>query len=201
MIGYKGIELRNGILRSKYNDIFELNVPTEPMEVDDGIAFTEAGYSFCGRIEQVVSHENILPALKHPASRDIRLFEIESIGDVVGSSYHYKSTQIIVKREITQAELITYLDGNDNAQEYIFKNITKEQFSAYKSLNIDDYHIITSEKDIEKTYVKSCARLGQAHLCCQTDNGDLQLSLCDSCTGINWYLNLKTYEPDSNLPL
>ena len=41
MIVYKGVELRNGILRSKYKGIFEINVSREFHEIYDGIGFSD----------------------------------------------------------------------------------------------------------------------------------------------------------------
>ena len=83
MVGYKGIILNYGILKSKYEQKFELGIEAPKVAVDDGIAFSEAGYSFCGTMEEVLLHMNYLDVSMNKAKLDIRLFEIETLGKVI----------------------------------------------------------------------------------------------------------------------
>ena len=60
MFGYKGIQYINGILRAKASsgktgDIFEVGVPKQKVKIDDGAGFSDNGYSFCGKMEEVLS--------------------------------------------------------------------------------------------------------------------------------------------------
>lgn len=108
MVGYKGIILNYGILKSKYEQKFELGIEAPKVAVDDGIAFSEAGYSFCGTMEEVLLHMNYLDVSMNKAKLDIRLFEIETLGKVIGNSAHYKAESIILKREVVAEEIVRY---------------------------------------------------------------------------------------------
>lgn len=128
MIGYKGVVLKNGILRSKYGDIFEVDIPREYQEVDDGVAFTECGYSFCETIEEVVCHENFIMSLEHRRIRDVRLFEVDTLDEkVIGKSYHYKASRIKLVREVSKNEIIKYFEDNILAKQRLIRQLKKEK--------------------------------------------------------------------------
>lgn len=198
MKGYKGIVLKTGILRSKYDDIFEVGIPREFHDVDDGFAFSEAGYSFCGTIEDVIYHENYICTEKQRRCREVRLFEIDTEnGKVVGeSSYHLKTTNIKIIREVTQHEILEYLKANKKAMEQVLKEVGKDVFETYICEEIEPYRRLYDIKDIENVYVKSCLRIGQKELCSQDISAKLDLLRCNDCIGINWRGDLLSNEAD-----
>lgn len=203
MIGYKGIILTNGVLRSKYGDIFEINVPREYQEVDDGMAFSECGYSFCGTIEEVSYYESFIAPMQTRKFRDVRLFEIDTLdGTVIGSSSHYKSSKIKVVREITQNEIIGYFKNNTAAMEKMLKgpDWTGEKcdtYGLYCSEKIEDYKYIDDIDEMEDLYIRSCERLEQKGLCQQKDLlQKLKISGCNGCFGYYILGGPKTYKED-----
>lgn len=202
MIGYKGVVLRNGVLRSKYEDIFEVNVPRETEKVDDGMAFTECGYSFCGTIEDVILHENFILSQVQRKIRDVRLFEIDTLdGHVIGTSYHHKSSKIMLTREIPQEEIIEYFLMNLKAKELMEKALKIDGagtsvYEEYCTICIEPYRLIEDIDEIEDTYVHSCARLGQKGLCKQILSNGLKVSDCDGCSGFDMALGPRDFEED-----
>lgn len=198
MKGYKGVILKNGILRSKYNDIFEVGVPREKHDVDDGgVAFTEAGYSFCGSIEDVIYHEKYISTSKGRQYREVRLFEIDTMeGQICGNSYHHKASIIKLVREVTQKEILEYLTNNAVAKKDVIDEVRSDVFETYSTEVILPYRLINKEEEIEDLYVRACARLGQVGLCNQSSIGKLHQRDCEGCIGISWTLDLLTYEKD-----
>lgn len=202
MKGYKGVVLRNGILRSKYEDIFEVNIPREYQEVDDGIAFSECGYSFCGTIEDVVCHESFICSHQQRNVRDVRLFEIDTLdGKVLGGSYHFKTSKIMLTREVPKEEIVKYFKDNTLARDKMIDHIAsgKTGSSIYEEYCLDryeGYRLIEEAEEIEDLYVRSCARLYQDKLCQQKCSRNLKLSECNGCFGFEILLGPKTYEAD-----
>lgn len=184
MIGYKGIELRNGILRAKTNgyangDIFELGVPKQSVDINDGIAFSENGYSFCGTVEDVLGWMDYLTEEKYRSiSVDMRLFEVDTLdGVVIGGSSHYKSSKIVVNREISPNEIIQYFTDNP---EKLCSEKNKKQFEKYCNDIPSQYHAVKNIVEIKKLMVEKCMRLGQKNVCLQ-DDGCLDMDKCKSC--------------------
>lgn len=188
MVGYKGIELRKGILRAKSNgtgdgDIFEIGIPKQIVHVDDGFAFSENGYSFCGTIEAVLEWMDYLTENKYRnKSVDMRLFEIDTLGSkVIGGNTHYKATQIVVNREITSKEIIQYF------KEYPDKLISeenKEKFNKYCLDQPQPYKLIIDKHEIDKLMVKSCFRFRQESFCVQ-EKTSTDMDKCKICPGKN----------------
>lgn len=195
MKGYKGIEYSNGILRSKYNSIFEVGIPTPHVEIDSGIAFSEAGYSYAKTIEDVVYWEDFIQS-DNVGLRPVRLFEIETVGDYTGSPNHYKAESIIVKREVQQAEILEYLSNNSEAFSVVLSEVGMETFEKYKRRTIIEYTREVEEEKIKKIYLNSCLRKGQEGLCLQDSNCSSNLELCESCSGKEWNGSLKSNEQD-----
>lgn len=189
MLGYKGIRHINGILRSKSSsrkakDIFEVGVPKQKVEVDDGIAFTEIGYSFCGKIEYVLDWEGICTPLEYRKRGcvDSRLFLIDTLDSkVVGSPEHYKAEQIVVLREITHDEIVQYFTKNPNLK----NTIDQELWKKFSNDRFDKYKRIIDSNEINKTLISNCSRLGQLNLCKQ-DSHEFLLSKCEECDGSRW---------------
>ncbi|MBN3407949.1 hypothetical protein CJF15_02015 [Clostridium botulinum] len=195
MKGYKGIGYRNGILRSKYNSIFEVGIPTPHMEIDSGIGFSESGYSYCKTIEDVIYWEHFIQ-IDSSALREIRLFEIESVGDYTGTGDHYKAESIIVKREVPQAEILEYLLYNLAAFKVVLSEVGMETFKKYKSRTIIEYTREIEEEKIKRIYVNSCLRKNQKGLCLQESYSSSDLKLCENCAGKEWGGSLKSNEHD-----
>ncbi len=192
MIGYKGIEYRNGILRAKSNgdspgDIFEINIPKQKVRVVGGPGFTEIGYSFCDSIEGVLNWEEYIDTLLEKQSvRDIRLFEIDTLDTkTVGSGNHIKAEQIVVKREIVQSEIIQYFSKRPRLldQKILEGRIRKEIWEKYCSEKIEDYEVILEERKIAEIPVKNCFRL-HTRICQQSD--ELLFENCKNCEGKTW---------------
>lgn len=202
MIGYKGVVLKNGILRSKYGDIFEVDIPREYQEVDDGVAFTECGYSFCGTIEEVVCHENFIMSLEHRRIRDVRLFEVDTLDEkVIGKSYHYKASRIKLVREVSKNEIIKYFEDNILAKQRLIRQLKKEKkcldiYDKYCSEEYEEYRIIEDADEIEDLYVHSCMQIYQENLCKQNNLKYLKISNCESCFGYKIRHGPKTYVAD-----
>lgn len=199
MQGYKGIKYINGILRAKVSfgktgEIFEVGIPKQRVEVDDGMAFSENGYSFCGKIEEVIPWEDFCKPLENrKAGGDSRLFLIDTLdSEVVGWSSHYKAEQIVVLREITHDEIVQYFTDcpelRHSIKEAAWKKFCEERIEGYK--------VITDSDEIDKTLVGNCMRLGQLNLCKQ-DSQDYELSKCAECEGKMWngdtYYDLTDY--------
>ena len=196
MKGYKGIEVRRGILRSKYNSIFELNIPAQERDLmENTIAFSECGYSFCGSIEDVLYHESIMN-IESLAMRNVKLFEIETRGIVRGTTFHYKAESIIVKREILQNEIIEYFANNLNAAEILYKEVGKENYEKYRKKVKTPYRVLYDKNEIEQEMVRSCIRLGQEDLCVQNKNDIQQMSICESCIGKEYAGDTMSYSED-----
>lgn len=202
MIGYKGVVLKNNILRSKYGDIFEVGIPREENSVDDGNAFAECGYSFCGKIEEVIPNEDFFITPEQRIYREVRLFQIDTLdGKIIGSSQHYKTSKIKLIREVTKNEIINYFENNINAKIYVEKYYAKigdkiEKYEIYRNDISEDYKVIYNKEEIEKICVKSCARFGQNDLCLQSKNEILKLNNCEGCLGNGINLGPKSYERD-----
>ena len=193
MIGYKGVILYHGILKSKYKQAFELGIAAPMLQVDDGFAFSEAGYSFCGTMEEVLYHMNYLNVATNNAMQDTRLFEIETSGQVVGGSYHYKAESITLKREILAPEIVDYFkkkqfDGK-------LGEIVSESLPNYLEHPPVPYKEYESVEEIEKIMVTSCLRLGQKDLCMQ-DPPKWDFDICKSCLGYAWLGDPGSYEED-----
>lgn len=202
MKGYKGVVLKNGILRSKYQDIFEINIPREYQEVDEGIGFSECGYSFCGTIEDVVCHENFICSYQQRKLRDVRLFEIDTLdGKVIGESYHFKTSKIKLIREVTKEEIVKYFKDNTLARDKMIDHITSREMdsSVYEEYCLDryeGYRLIEEVEEIEDLYVRSCYRLYQDNLCQQKSSRNLKLAECNGCNGFEMLLGPKACEAD-----
>ena len=118
LYGFKAIELKNGILRSKTNGnkqgiIFEIGIESQYSEVCSGISFAENGYSFCDSIDEVLDHEaDFINPLDERRFRDVRLFRIKTSGLVIGDSSHRKAERITVIDEVIQSELVEYFCNN-----------------------------------------------------------------------------------------
>lgn len=205
MIGYKGIALHHGILRSKIRsgtsgDIFELNVPKEIQEINNGIAFSEIGYSFCGSMEDVLNHEPYITPLedRKPGFVDSRLFEIDTLdSECIGSSYHYKAKQIKLVREVPFDEIVDYLDSyfrrHPNAEK-------KALFARYRKEPIPAYTPVYDVKEIEKLFVRECIRLFQEDMCVQTPGNEYSLDKCKEClNGHGAYLAMDALSEENDL--
>lgn len=185
MIGYKGIELRRGILRAKSNgtgvgDIFEIGVPKQIVAIDDGMAFDENGYSFCGTIEAVLKWMDYLTENKYRNIVDMRLFEIDTLdSSVLGENGHYKAKQIVVNREISSKEIIQYFKKNP---EKLSSEEERDEFNKYCMDQPQPYKLIKEKAEIKELMVKSCFRFGQKSLCVQNkDSTDMEK--CEICPG------------------
>ena len=188
MQGYKGIQYINGILRARFGfgktkDIFEIGVPKQKVKIDDGMGFTENGYSFCDTIEEVLAWENYCKPLKlRKAEGDCRLFLIDTLeGEVTGCSNHYKAEQIVVLREITHDEIVRYFTKHPELR----VNIEKESWESFCDDKIEEYKLKIDVDEINKTLIEECMRLGQVGLCKQ-DSQDYVLSKCKECEGKKW---------------
>lgn len=199
MLGYKGIRYVNGILRAKVSfgnsgEIFEVGVPKQKFKVDENEGFTENGYSFCEKIEDVLFWEDYCKPLDiRRKGVDSRLFLIDTLDSkVIGTPTHFKAEQIVVLREITHNEIVEYFTKYPELKKHI-KNDTWKQFCNDK---IEEYKQIVDEAEINKTIVKNCIRLGQLGLCKQ-DSINLLLSKCKNCIGKAWpgdaFCNLTDY--------
>lgn len=185
MIGYKGIELRNGILRANCNvekskDIFEIGVPKQIIKIDDGIAFSENGYSFCGTIEAVLNWMDYLTPKGDRKTYDVRLFEIDTLdSDTLGGTEHYKAKQIVVNREISPQEIIQYF------RKYPEKLPSEEmriQFNKYCIDHPHPYKFIKDTNEIKKLMIQNCLRFKQASMCVQNDEST-DIDKCKHCRG------------------
>lgn len=188
MQGYKGIQYINGILRARFGfgktkDIFEIEVPKQKVKIDDGMGFTENGYSFCKTIEEVLMWENYCKPLKlRKAEGDCRLFLIDTLdGKVTGCSNHYKAEQIVVLREITHDEIVQHFTKNPAMR----ANMEKELWETYCNDKIEEYKLQIDADEIDKTLIENCARLGQVGVCKQ-DFPNFMLSKCKECEGKEW---------------
>lgn len=192
MRGYKGIQDINGILRAKVGfgktkEIFEVGIPKQKVKIDEEMGFTENGYSFCGKIEEVLFWEDYcMPLENRKADVNPRLFLIDTLGSkVVGCSSHYKAEQIVVLREITHDEVVRYFteypELRVGIKESSWKKFCDDKFEGYK-LKIDT-------DEINKTLIKNCRRLGQKSLCKQ-DSLDYVLSKCKECKAQMWLGNV-----------
>lgn len=194
MVGYKGIVLKNGILRSKYDTIFELDVPTPKKEVtEEAFGFTESGYSFCGNIADVMYHEDFL--ITSNPWRDVRLFEIESIGKVVGNAYHYKAESIIVRREIAKDEILEYFKLNKDATNEAIDKYGDTILTEYEKSCIEPYRQVYLLDEINEIIVKACKRIYQVNLCLQ-EKGVYDITKCENCQGKNWLASSMSYDDD-----
>lgn len=180
LYGFKAIELKNGILRSKTNGnkqgiIFEIGIESQYSEVCSGISFAENGYSFCDSIDEVWDHEaDFINPLDERRFRDVRLFRIKTSGLVIGDSSHRKAERITVIDEVIQSELVEYFCNKTF--------IDKDKFIRYKNSNISPYKAVLSERDILDIPVKNCFCLYQKDMCFQSSNG-YELKLCEKCNG------------------
>ena len=160
-----------------------MNVPKPKVKINEEMGFTENGYSFCGKIEEVLFWENYCMPLEN-RNRDVnpRLFLIDTLDSkVVGCSSHYKAEQIVVLREITHDEIVRYFTDFPELRvginEESWKKFCKDRFEEYK-LKIDT-------DEINKTLIQNCIRLGKPNLCKQ-DSLDYVLSKCKECKGQKW---------------
>ena len=183
MLGYKGIQYSNGILRAKVSfgktgDIFEVGVPKQKVQIYDDRRFTENGYSFCRKIEDVLNWENYCELLKNRIGGvDSRLFLIDTLDSrVIGGSDHYKAEQIVVLREITHDEIVQYF----TAHPMLRGRISEEQWGKFCDDKFEEYKLIIDADEINKTLVKNCLGLGQVTFCKQ-DSQDYELSKCIGC--------------------
>lgn len=188
MRGYKGIRYTNGILRAKVSfgktgEIFEVGVPKQRVKIDGGMAFSENGYSFCGRIEDVLPWEDFCKPLEYrKASVDSRLFLVDTLGsEVVGNSKHYKAEQIVVLREITHNEIVQYFTEHPDLR----ASIKEEHWEKFCADKFEEYKLKISTDEINKALIENCSRLGQLGLCKQ-DSKDYMLSKCNYCDGKMW---------------
>lgn len=188
MRGYKALRYNNGILRAKVSfgktgDIFEVGVPKQKVKIDSTVAFSENGYSFCERIEDVLLWENFCMPLKfRKIGIDSRLFLIDTLGGaVIGNPKHYKAEQIVVLREISHDEIVQYFTEHQELRIHI-KDEHWEQFCVDE---IEGYKLKLDTDDINKVIVDNCLRLGQSGLCKQ-DSKDYSLSKCNDCDGNMW---------------
>lgn len=196
MIGYKGIEVINGILRSKSNegfaDIFELGVPKERVEVDDGIAFTETGYSFCETIEYVLPWENYFRPINIPGFFGSRLFRVDTLdGKVVGTSNHYKSEKIVILEEVQKDEIVEYFSNNPNR----LPNNYKDSYESFKCMQWKPYEENPDSKAINKTLVENCLRRWQKSICIQRGRHE-DVNRCKGCQGYKWMGGVGEYRSD-----
>lgn len=191
MVGYKGIILNYGILKSKYEQKFELGIEAQKVAVDDGIAFSEAGYSFCGTMEEVLLHMNYLDVSMNKAKLDIRLFEIETLGKVIGNSAHYKAESIILKREVVAEEIVRYFSTNKFTGK--IGRIVSEYLPRYIEHPTKPYKECQTIQDIEDIMVGSCLRLGQEEVCMQKQMKK-EYALCKLCIGYEWSGDPGSYE-------
>lgn len=187
MKGFKGIEVVNGILRSKSNGneagaIFEIGVLTDKSAIDDGIGFSENGYSFCGAIEDVLPWENFLGPKHTPGYVVSRLFKIDTLSSrVIGSKSHYKAERIVVLEEVCKEEIIDYFKRNPNRlpEEY------RQDFESFCEMQWKPYAEVLDQKRIGAVIVDNCFRRRQKSLCLQED-GFEDIEKCKTCLGYNW---------------
>lgn len=188
MTGYKGIQYINGILRAKVSfgktgEIFEVGVPKQKVEIDDGMGFSDNGYSFCGKMEEVLLWEDYCEPLKNrKLGVDSRLFLIDTLnGKVIGSSSHYKAEQIVVLREIAHDEIVQYFTEHPELRD----GITEEAWKMFCDDKFEEYKLKIDVDEINNTIIENCMRLGQLGLCKQT-SGNYVLSKCEECEGKTW---------------
>lgn len=188
MKGYKGVRYTNGILRAKVGfgktkDIFEVGVPTQKVKIEEGNAFSENGYSFCGKIEDVLDWENYCKPIKNrKAGVDVRLFSIDTLDSkVIGSSSHYKAEQIIVLQEVSHDEIVQYFTDHPELKE----SIDDESWDIYCDDKMEAYKVKLDADEINRTIIEQCIRLGQNDLCNQVLN-NYELSKCETCAGKEW---------------
>ncbi len=184
MIGYKGIEVDKGILRSKANggdpgEIFEIGVPSRKVELDDGCGFTENGFSFCGAMEYVLPWENILDPKDVPGLTVSRLFRIDTLGGkVIGGSSHYKAEQIVVLEEVTKDEIVAYFTEHPDRLKVEYK----KDYEDFCNRPWEPYQELLDKKQINNVIVNSCFRRQQKSMCVQID-GSEDIKKCESCMG------------------
>ena len=197
MIGYKAIELKNGILRSKgfFNgrgDIFELGVPKKPVHVEDNVAFSETGFSFCEKMEQVQWHEKYIVPEKVKGNSDMRLFRVKSRGRTVGEGSHIKAESITVLEEVTHDEIVRYYEDHP---ERLPEDISEDDWRAYCALNIENYRRIIDKEEIEQIIARSCLRLRKRNFC-QQKSEPYSLERCKLCEGKDWGGGIRDNYPD-----
>lgn len=204
MIGYKGIEVEKGILRSKANggdpgEIFEIGVPSRKVELDDGYAFSENGFSFCGAMEYVLPWENILGPKDVSEVKVSRLFRIDTLdGKVIGGISHYKAEKIVVLEEVTKDEIVAYFTEHTDRLKEKYRN----DFEDFCNRHWEPYRELLDKKQINDLIVNSCFRRQQKTMCKQVD-GQEDIKKCESCMGYTfsgdvgdslveyWYLEAK----------
>ena len=187
MKGFKGIEVVNGILRSKSNGdeagaIFEIGVLTDKTAIDDGMGFSEKGYSFCGAIEDVLPWENFLGSKYAPGFVVSRLFRIDTLNNrVIGSKSHYKAERIVVLEEVCKEEIIKYFEENPKRlpEEY------KRDFESFCEMQWEPYTEVADQKSIGDLIVYNCFRRHQKSLCLQ-EAGFEDIEKCKICPGYMW---------------
>ncbi len=183
MIGYKGIEVEKGILRSKSNggapgEIFEIGIPTRKVEVDDDSGFSENGYSFCGEMEYVIPWEDFFGPKGVQELMVSRLFRIDTLGGkVIGGSAHYKAEQIVVLEEVTKDEIVAYFKEHPDRLKAEFK----DSFEEFCARPWEPYKVLYDKKEINDLMIASCFRRTQKSACVQED-GREDINKCLSCS-------------------
>lgn len=184
MIGYKGIEVEKGILRSKSNggapgEIFEIGIPSRKVELDDGCGFTENGFSFCGAMEYVLEWENILDPKDVPGLVVSRLFRIDTLdGKVIGGNSHYKAEQIVVLEEVTKDEIVEYFTEHSDR----LKEKYRKDYEDFCNRPWEPYQELLDKRQINDVIVNSCFRRQQKSMCIQ-EEGLEDIKKCESCMG------------------
>lgn len=177
MIGYKGIEYKNGILRAKYSDIFEVGVPKQKVILREGAGFSENGYSFCETMEDVLCYMNYI---EKSSIKDIRLFKINTLDNKIKKiENHFKAESLTVMEEVTQKQIINYFELNPKK---LHKYISKETWDNYRNSNLQCYERILDEQRIKEIPILNCFYIFQNGFCKQTARS-LCLKLCDNCEG------------------
>lgn len=189
MIGYKGIILQRGILRAEFNpygtdggDIFEIGVPKQVVDIDDRMAFTENGYSFCRTIEGVLNWMDYISETQYRRfNTDVRLFEIDTLDSdvIVKEDGHCKAKQIVVNREISPEEIIQYFK---KYPERLSSEEERMKFDKYCEKCPQPYKVIKKIDDIEELMVKSCCRFGKNSVCVQNQE-HVDIKRCKECIG------------------
>ena len=126
----------------------------------------------------------------------IRLFEIESLGDYIGSDNHYKAESIIVKREVLQAEILEYLSHNSDAFKVVLNEVGMETFGKYRNRTIMEYTKEIEEDKIKRIYINTCFMKNQKELCLQESDSSSDLQLCENCVGKDSNRGVKSKEHD-----
>lgn len=182
MKGYKGLWIRNNIIRGSHDYIFELNIPVSEEKRDRKITdFQDCYFHFCEKIEDVLLWRNYLNEYV-PGMKDYRLFEIET-----GEEYFenvnkdWVTNTITVIKEVSQEEIIEYF--NDRIE--LYNPDIRSKFECYKKFKVVPYIIQQCDNKLIAEYIEGC-NLYNGEMCKQSINKPISLDNCFECSQYNW---------------